>query len=153
MTMASGRLVRQLDHTRVWWRKSGLLCGATSRSAVCRLRSPTGETIFDFARTWSVGCACARRGPEGTTITLRHAEVLDQEGNLYTGNLRRRQTTCYTLKGATDATRYSSLISPFRAFDMWRWRVFPRAHPRQPYGIVLHSTRRRSAHLNALAAH
>ena len=44
------------------------------------------------------------RGPRGATITLRHAEVLDQQGNLYTENLRSAdQITRYTLKGLTDA--------------------------------------------------
>ena len=28
------------------------------------------------------------QGPAGTTVTLRHAEVLDKDGNFYTDNLR-----------------------------------------------------------------
>ena len=28
------------------------------------------------------------RGPAGQTVTVRHAEVLDQDGNFYTDNLR-----------------------------------------------------------------
>ncbi|MEJ2737240.1 MAG: family 78 glycoside hydrolase catalytic domain, partial [Anaerolineae bacterium] len=44
------------------------------------------------------------RGPLGSTITLRHAEVLDQEGNLYTENLRAAdQITRYVLKGLAHA--------------------------------------------------
>ena len=31
------------------------------------------------------------QGPAGTTVTLRHAEVLDQQGNFYTTNLRKAQ--------------------------------------------------------------
>jgi alpha-L-rhamnosidase len=39
-------------------------------------------------------------GPAGTAITLRHAEVLDKEGNFYTENLRAAKATLkYTLKG------------------------------------------------------
>ena len=38
--------------------------------------------------------------PEGTTVTLRFAEVLDEDGNLYTANLRgARVTDYYTFKG------------------------------------------------------
>jgi alpha-L-rhamnosidase len=40
------------------------------------------------------------RGVAGTTVTLRHAEVLDRDGNFYTENLRSaEQTVRYTLKG------------------------------------------------------
>jgi alpha-L-rhamnosidase len=39
-------------------------------------------------------------GPAGTVITLRHAEVLDQKGNMYLDNLRSaKQLIQYTLKG------------------------------------------------------
>ena len=39
-----------------------------------------------------VGCVRLKvRGPAGTTVTLRHAEVLDKAGNFYTDNLRGRE--------------------------------------------------------------
>jgi alpha-L-rhamnosidase len=42
-------------------------------------------------------------GPAGTTITLRHAEVLDKAGELYTDNLRvAKQTVRYVLKGGAE---------------------------------------------------
>ena len=64
------------------------------------LHSPKGETIFDFGQNMVGWVQVRARGPAGTTVTLRHAEVLDQEGNLYTENLRTAaQTTRYTLKG------------------------------------------------------
>ena len=33
------------------------------------------------------------QGPAGTTVTLRHAEVLDKAGNFYTENLRAAKAT------------------------------------------------------------
>ena len=56
--------------------------------------------IFDFGQNL-VGWARLRvRGPAGATVTLRHGEVLDQGGNLYTANLRgARQTDAYVLRG------------------------------------------------------
>jgi alpha-L-rhamnosidase len=43
------------------------------------------------------------QGERGTTVTLRHAEVLDQDDNFYTANLRpARQTVTYVLKGDGD---------------------------------------------------
>ncbi|MGH2558936.1 MAG: family 78 glycoside hydrolase catalytic domain [Thermomicrobiales bacterium] len=43
------------------------------------------------------------RGPAGTRVQLRFAEVLNTDGTLYTTNLRfARQTDCYTLRGGGD---------------------------------------------------
>jgi len=54
-------------------------------------------------RTWAEYVGWLRlkvSGPAGTTVTLRHAEVLDKAGNFYTENLRAaKQTVRYTLKG------------------------------------------------------
>ena len=50
------------------------------------------------------------QGPAGTTITLRHAEVLDKQGNLYTANLRGAKATArYTLKGGARETLRAAL--------------------------------------------
>jgi len=45
------------------------------------------------------------QGPAGTTVTLRHAEVLDKQGNFYTENLRAAKATAsYTLRGGGPET-------------------------------------------------
>lgn len=64
------------------------------------LRTPRGDTVFDFGQNL-VGWARLRvAGPAGTKVTLRHAEVLDKAGNFYTENLRTAaQTNTYVLKG------------------------------------------------------
>ena len=63
-------------------------------------RAPSGETIFDLGQNFSGWARLKVRGTAGTVITLRFAEVLDRDGNLYTANLRRAsQTDRYTLKG------------------------------------------------------
>ena len=50
----------------------------------------------------------AVEGPAGTTVTLRHAEVLDKDGNFYTANLRKaRATVQYTLRGGSRETEVS----------------------------------------------
>jgi alpha-L-rhamnosidase len=105
------------------------------------LHSPRGETIFDFGQNM-VGWVKVRvRGPEGATITLRHAEVLDQQGNLYTENLRKAaQTTRYTLKGLTET---DEVFEPHFTFQGFRY-VAVEGFPGEPTlndftGIVLHS--------------
>ena len=63
-------------------------------------RAPSGETVFDLGQNFTGWARLKVRGPAGATVTLRFAEVLDREGNLYTANLRlASQTDRYTLKG------------------------------------------------------
>ncbi|WBS00441.1 glycoside hydrolase family 78 protein [Pseudoduganella sp. SL102] len=69
------------------------------------LRTPQGDTVFDFGQNMAGWVRLAVRGPAGTTIRLRHAEVLDKDGNFYTANLRTAaQTHRYTLKGGPGET-------------------------------------------------
>lgn len=83
------------------------------------LHSPKGETILDFGQNL-VGWVHMRvRGAAGTAVTLRHAEVLDQDGNLYTENLRRaKQITQYILKGSTDG---DEIFEPHFTFQGFRY--------------------------------
>ena len=52
------------------------------------LKTPAGETVFDMGQNMVGHVRLKVRGPAGTTVTLRHAEVLDKAGNFYTANLR-----------------------------------------------------------------
>ncbi|WP_244208940.1 alpha-L-rhamnosidase [Paenibacillus ferrarius] len=64
------------------------------------LVTPSGETVLDFGQNM-VGKVHMRLDlPAGTCIQLFHAEVLDQDGNFYTANLRSaKQTVTYMCKG------------------------------------------------------
>ncbi len=63
-------------------------------------RAPSGETILDLGQNFTGWARLKVRGPAGTVVTMRFAEVLDRDGNLYVANLRRAsQTDRYTLKG------------------------------------------------------
>ncbi|MBN2415528.1 family 78 glycoside hydrolase catalytic domain [bacterium] len=67
---------------------------------VAIIRTPRGETVYDFGQNMVGHVRLRVSGPAGTEITIRHAEVLDREGNFYTGNLRvAKQTVRYILKG------------------------------------------------------
>lgn len=64
--------------------------------------------VFDFGQNMVGWCRLKVRGPAGTAVTLRHGEVLDDDGNVYTDNLRvpedggpagARQTDKYILRG------------------------------------------------------
>ncbi|HSK10192.1 MAG TPA: glycoside hydrolase family 78 protein [Vicinamibacterales bacterium] len=63
-------------------------------------RTPAGDLVADMGPNMVGWVRLAAEGPAGTTITLRHAEVLDKQGNLYTANLRgAAQEARYILKG------------------------------------------------------
>jgi alpha-L-rhamnosidase len=62
--------------------------------------TPAGETVVDFGQNLVGWVRLKAKGAAGSTVSLRHAEVLDKGGNFYTDNLRSAQQTIrYTLKG------------------------------------------------------
>ena len=66
-------------------------------------RTASGELVYDLGQNFTGWARLKVHGRAGTTVTLRFAEVLDKDGNLYTENLRRAaQTDRYTLKGSGD---------------------------------------------------
>ena len=64
------------------------------------LKTPAGDTILDLGQNMVGWMRFRLTAPAGTTVTLKHVEVLDKHGNLYSENLRQaRQTIQYTAKG------------------------------------------------------
>jgi alpha-L-rhamnosidase len=64
------------------------------------IKTPAGETVVDMGQNMVGWVRLKVQGASGTTVTLRHAEVLDKAGNFYTENLRNaKETLRYTLKG------------------------------------------------------
>ena len=63
-----------------------------------------GVYVFDMGQNMVGWARIAVRGPGGTTISLSHAEMLDDSGMVYTENLRgAEQTDRYTLRGPATA--------------------------------------------------
>ena len=62
--------------------------------------TPEGDRVVDMGQNMIGWIRLQVQGPTGTKVTLRHAEVLDKDGNFYTDNLRAAdQTNTYILKG------------------------------------------------------
>ena len=108
---------------------------------VAILHTPNGETVFDLGQNmvgWVELHVDPKAAPSGHTITLRHGEVLDADGNLYTDNLRRAaQRVSYVLDGKR------AVFEPHFTFQGFRY-VAVRDYPGEPSldslrGIVLHS--------------
>ena len=69
------------------------------------LTPASGPPIVDMGQNMVGWVRLRVTGPAGTTVTLRHAEVLDKQGQFYTANLRSAaETVRYTLKGGGDET-------------------------------------------------
>ncbi len=52
------------------------------------IHTPAGETVIDFGQNLTGFVRAKLCVPRGTTVTIEHAEVLDEKGNFYTVNLR-----------------------------------------------------------------
>jgi alpha-L-rhamnosidase len=63
-------------------------------------RTPKGETVVDMGQNMVGRLRVRIQGQKGTQVVLKHFEVLDKAGNVYTENLRSaRQTDTYILRG------------------------------------------------------
>jgi len=67
--------------------------------------TPKGEKVIDFGQNLVGWVIVKANGNAGDKITLRHAEVLDKEGNFYIDNLRAANATAtYLLSGKGEET-------------------------------------------------
>ena len=70
-----------------------------------KFTAPNGDLIFDMGQNMVGWIQIKLKGRQGEKITLRHAEVLDKTGNIYTDNLRNaKQKVEYTFKGGNIET-------------------------------------------------
>ena len=111
------------------------------------IKTPAGETVVDMGQNMVGWARLKVQGPAGTTVTLRHAEVLDKDGNFYTANLRKAKATLqYTLKGGGAET-----FEPHFTFFGFRYVAvagFPgELTPDALTGIVVHSEMRPTGEL------
>ena len=79
------------------------------------LKTPEGDIVVDMGQNMVGWIRLKVECPAGTEIKLRHAEVLDKEGNFYTENLRRAaQTNTYICKG--EGTEVYEPLFTFQGF-------------------------------------
>jgi alpha-L-rhamnosidase len=113
---------------------------------VAVLQTPAGGTVLDLGQNMVGWMRMRVRGAAGTTVTLRHAEVLDADGNLYTANLRTaKQTDTYTLKGGGEEVwepRFTFHGFRFVAVEGYPGPVTPADFA----GVVIHSDLPRTGH-------
>ncbi len=101
--------------------------------------TPAGELVLDMGQNMVGWVKLKLRGPAGAQVTLRFAEVLDQQGNFYITNLRGAECTDhYTLKGGGE-----EVFEPHFTFHGFRY-VHVAGYPGELSladltGVVIHS--------------
>lgn len=94
--------------------------------------TPAGDTVLDMGQNMVGRIRFTVEAQEGTVITLEHAEVLDKDGNIYFGNLRKaKQRVTYMAKGEGVET-----YAPHFTFQGFRY-VKVQGYPNQENGLNL----------------
>ncbi|WP_419872338.1 glycoside hydrolase family 78 protein [Candidatus Pristimantibacillus sp. PTI5] len=84
---------------------------------VAVITTPQGDTVLDMGQNMVGWVKFTVNSVAGTVITLQHAEVLDRDGNFYTGNLRSaKQTVTYICRGGGEET-----YEPYFSFQGFRY--------------------------------
>ena len=101
--------------------------------------TPNGTLVADMGQNMVGWIRLKVNGPAGTTVTIRHAEVLDKYGEFYTENLRAAEATLeYTLSGNGTETYEPSFT--FMGFRYVAIEGFPGdLKPENITGVVIHS--------------
>jgi alpha-L-rhamnosidase len=102
-------------------------------------KTPSGDAVADLGQNMVGWARLKVKGPAGTVVTLRHAEVLDKSGNFYTDNLRSAKATVrYTLRG-----KGTEIFEPHFTYQGFRYVAvsgYPGKLARDSItGITLHS--------------
>ncbi|QTH41018.1 family 78 glycoside hydrolase catalytic domain [Cohnella sp. LGH] len=71
------------------------------------LRTPQGDRVLDMGQNLVGRMRFSLDLSEGAHVRLRHAEVLDKDGNFYTGNLRKAKQTVEYIAGETGRVSYA----------------------------------------------
>ena len=104
--------------------------------------TPKGEKVFDLGQNMVGWIRLKVKGKPGDRVVLKFAEVLDQNGNFYTDNLRKIDCTdIYVLKGSGE-----EIWEPRFTFHGFRY-VQVEEYPGEPTkesitGVVIHSDMR-----------
>ncbi|WP_058308450.1 family 78 glycoside hydrolase catalytic domain [Gracilibacillus massiliensis] len=104
------------------------------------IQTPNGETVIDFGQNMVGWVSFDIEGEAGQEVQMKHAEILDGEGNFYTANLRTaKQTNTFILSGNGKET-----FEPSFSFQGFRYVQLigfndNQLHLKKFRGVVLHS--------------
>ena len=108
------------------------------------IRTPKGETVLDFGQNMTGYVEVRVQGKRGDRIVIHHAEVLDSEGNFYTGNYRAaRNENTYVLSGGEDLFKPTYSFQGFRYIRLTEY-PFEEVDLNSFCAIVVHSEMKRT---------
>ena len=115
-------------------------------------KTPAGDIVLDMGQNMVGWVRFRLKAPAGTPVTLRHAEVLDKQGNFYTENLRSaKQTIRYTASG-----QGTEIYQPHFSFQGFRYVAisgWPGEVTADDFtGIVIHSEMARTGSFETSSA-
>nr|WP_238650286.1 glycoside hydrolase family 78 protein [Paenibacillus piscarius] len=103
------------------------------------IRTPAGETVLDMGQNMVGWLRFTVAGAAGQEYQLRHFEVLDQQGNVYTDNLRTARQTVTYIAGGGGRESFQPRFT-FQGFRYVQLIGFPDTLDLQNFtGVVLHS--------------
>ena len=92
--------VQALDGAQLVWQRNEPIRVMQELKPTRATNPKPGVFIFDCGQNMVGWCRLQVQGPAGTTVTLRHGEMLNDDGTLYTANLRGApQIDRFTLRG------------------------------------------------------
>ena len=82
------------QHMIIWWQqKNEPITKQGTFTATKVITTPSGEKVLDFGQNLVGWVVVKATGKAGDSIVIKHAEVLDKNGNFYTDNLRAAKAT------------------------------------------------------------
>ena len=109
------------------------------------IRTPKGETVLDFGQNLTGYLSFSLTVPEGKTVVIDHAEVLDRDGNFYNENYRSAKAQIrYTGDGKKHDWKPSFTFYGFRYVRLTEF--FGDVNPEDFTAIVLHSDMERTGY-------
>ncbi len=109
------RIYEGMDNSRLVPQAAPCVRVTERKPPISLIHTPKGETVLDFGQNLSGVVELSVCGERGRKIVLRHAEVLDQDGNFYTTNLRTvRATDTFICSGKPEVFRPKFTFHGFR---------------------------------------
>lgn len=143
--------VRVLDHSKeiIIAQENVPVTPIEQIKPIALLTTPLGERVLDMGQNMVGWVRFSIQGETGHTVELRHAEILDHQGNFYTENLRgAAQCNRYTLKGGAVET-YEPRFT-FQGFRYVKLIGFPDQIRLEDFtGVVLHSNMERTGNFKS----
>lgn len=105
----------KMDNSRLIAQEDAAVRVIRKLEPVALIHTPKGEAVIDFGQNIAGVVELTVDGKPGQKIVLRHAEVLDRDGNFYTTNLRTaRATDTFVCSGGLEIFRPNFTFHGFR---------------------------------------